>query len=222
MYLNGAAETIALDVSQSPAARAAEALADLLCDCIFTPADWHLSDVGRSDFLSRLGAFNFRALQCGDLDAGLLDIPMKHVITDICEPELPPRSIDIMASRAVLEHFLDFPRAVSAMFEIMSPGGVAFHHIDLADHRARTRPDLYHYWSFLEEDDDWTDGFVNRLRSSEIKRFLVEAGFDILNYQNRHQELPSGFRESIRGRFRYMDDEDLETTGVSVILQRPR
>lgn len=125
-----------------------------------------------------------------------------------------------MTSRSVLEHFLDFDVAVDRFFALMRKGGVASHYIDLVDHRAYGSSD-YHYWSFLAEDENWSDGLVNRLRSSEIKSSFERAGFEILRYENRVAEMPVGFRKLIVGRFREMTEEELSATGVFCVLRKP-
>lgn len=220
MYLNGARSTIALDLYGSDRMRSAEALADLLADCAVFPDDWHWSDISRADYFDRISRFNLKALYKGDLEAGLSGVPLKHVVTDIHNPVLQNDTMDLMTSRAVLEHFLDFDTAVRRLFSLMHPGGVAYHHIDLVDHRAYSNPAL-HYWSFLAEDDDGSDGLVNRLRSCEIRSCFEKAGFEILRYENRVGKMPDGFHHRIRGRFSKMSEQELSVTGVFCVLRKP-
>jgi hypothetical protein len=68
MYINGAAATIATDVDGSDKKRAAEALYDLLQDCLVNPDSWHWSSLTREEYLTRLHNFNFKALCEGDLE----------------------------------------------------------------------------------------------------------------------------------------------------------
>ena len=220
MFLNGSSSTISLDLQDSNKQRAAEALADLLCDCCCCPDRWNWNSVDKLDFLNRFQQFNLQALRQGRLDDGLAGLPMRHIVTDIHDPVLEEQSIDLMTSRSVLEHFLDFDVAVDRFFDLMRKGGVASHYIDLVDHRAYGSPD-YHYWSFLAEDENWSDGLVNRLRSSEIRNSFERAGFEILRYENRVGEMPIGFRKLIAGRFRDMSEEELNATGVFCVLRKP-
>lgn len=221
LFLNGAARTIALDIQVAEEERGAEALADLLCDCMSNPDRWHLTEISREDFLSRIRQFDLSALQRGLLKEGVAGTPLEHVVTDIHAPELELGQIQLMSSRAVLEHFQDLPLAARRLYEMMSPGGVAFHHVDVTDHRSHVQPDRYHAWSFLAEADDWTDGLVNRLRPSEIRQCFEEAGFRVLKYDIRRGDLPDGFRQQMTGRFRQMDEADQCATGVDVFVQRP-
>jgi hypothetical protein len=221
MYLNGAGSAIALDLADADPRRAAEALYDLLVECIVFPDHWHWSGISREDFNRRARQFNLEALRDGDLRVGLELTPLRHVVTDIHNPCLAEGAIDIMASRAVLEHFLDFGLAVQRLYALMAPGAVAFHHIDLVDHRAYGDPSRYHWWSFLAEDDDWSNGHVNRLRASEIRALFEKAGFEVLRYDCQKGQMPEGFRSRLKGRFARMPDDELNTIWVELVLRRP-
>ena len=220
MYLNGARSAIALDLGDTNKQRAAEALADLLVDCICSPDKWHWSGTGQPDFLRRAHQFELRALQEGRLDEGLAGLPLRHVVTNIHDPVVDEDSIDLMASRAVMEHFLDFGVAVERLFALMRRGGIAYHHIDLRDHRAYTDA-RYHWWSFLAESEDWSDGLVNRLRSCEFRPHFERVGFEILHYSNRIETMPEGFMDRVAGRFRGMTEEELNFTSVFCVLRKP-
>lgn len=220
MHLNGADATIALDLHRTDPRRAAEALGDLLLECLAQPDRWHWSDLPREEFLERARRFDLDALRAGRLADGLAGLPLRHVVTDIHHPSLEAGMIDIMSSRAVLEHFLDFERAAGRLFALLRPGGVASHVIDLVDHRAYDGP-AHHHWSFLTEDEHWTDGLVNRLRSCELRACFERAGFEVLAYATRSGRLPDGFRSQVAGRFQAMSDEELAITTVHCVLRRP-
>jgi hypothetical protein len=223
MFLNGARATIALDSYDAPKERAAEALADLLCHCLAQPEQWHWSAIAPEDFYRAIRRFDLEALQKGRLADGIASVPLKHVVSDIHNVTLEALevdSIDVMSSRAVLEHFLDFEAAASRLFALMRKGGVAYHVIDLVDHRAYEDA-RYHWWSFLAEDESWSDGLVNRLRSCEIRPYLENAGFEVLRYENQMGKMPVGFRQHLKGRFRNMSEEELNATGVFCVLRKP-
>ncbi len=220
MYLNGAESTLGLDLENAPEQRAAEALFDLLCDCLAFPDRWHWSDLPRAEFLRRLAMFDLAALEAGNLKAGVARTPMRHCVTDIHSPALAEASFDIMTSRAVLEHFLDFGVAADRMFKLLKPGGVAFHLIDLVDHRAYGSKH-HHFWSFLAENENWSDGLTNRLRSCEIRPHFERVGFEIIEYRNTRGSMPAGFRKHLSARFQKMSDEELSTTSVQCVLRRP-
>lgn len=223
MYINGIASAIATDVKDTDRERAAEALYDLLLGCLAHPEDWHWSCLHRDDYLARIYSFDLKALREGNLDAGLAAVPIKHIVTNIYEPTIKPESIDIMSSRAVLEHFLDFELACNKLYSLMSPGGVAYHNVDLVDHRGYDESLNYHWWSFLAEDKQWSGDAGNRLRSSEIREYFEKTGFEILSFDDRERaEMPVGFRKKIKGRFAEMPDEELSIIRIACVLRKPK
>jgi len=221
MYINGVSSAIATDMKDMDRKRAAEALYDLLLDCLAHPENWHWSGFDRDDYLSRIYSFNLKALREGDLDTGLAAVPIKHVVTNIYEPAIQAESIDVMSSRAVLEHFLDFELACNRLYSLMSPDGVAYHKIDLVDHRGYDESSNYHWWSFLAEDEHCSGDSGNKLRSSEILRYFEKTGFEVLNIDREKAEIPIGFREKLKGRFAEMSDEELNTIRIACVLRKP-
>jgi|GEM_PF-1327582 len=220
MFLNGVRETIALDKVGSDTGRDAEALFDLLVECLIDPEAWHWSQIAREDFISKINQFDLKTLKSGNLEKGLAGAALTHRVEDILTTDIVEH-IDLMSSRAVLEHCLDFRAALNKLFAMMTPGGIAFHHIDLTDHRAYIDPTRFHWWSFLAEADDWSDGLCNRLRASEIRESLERAGFAILNFEGRRVAMPAGFRRLLKGRFAQMTDEELETVTVKCLIKKP-
>jgi hypothetical protein len=222
MYINGAASTIATDLIDTDKKRAAEALYELLQDCLANPDVWHWSDLSRGEYLDRVQSFNFKALRVGDLEAGIGSAPLRHIIASIYETAIEPDSIDIMSSRSVLEHLLDFEEACNRLFVLMSPSGVAYHLIDLVDHRAYGSP-KHHWWSFLAEDEHWSDDLCNRLRASEISEFFERTGFEILSYNAiAKAEMPGGFRKQLKGQFASMSNEELELIRIACLIKKPQ
>jgi hypothetical protein len=221
LLLNGAASTVALDRVKFDLARAAEALFDLLTDCLIDPDSWHWRDGSRGDFLKRIEQFDLRALRAGDLERGIADVPMRLVSSELSDCPIGEGSIDRMSSQAALEHFLDFERAISRLRSMMAPEGIAYHAIDLVDHRSYVDPQRYHWWSFLAEGSDWSDGLCNRLRYSEIRKKVEEAGFEILRFDGARRAMPPGFESQIRGRFAEMPRDELETYGIECVIRNP-
>ncbi len=220
MFLNGAAAAIALDIEKTSKARAAEALADLLEDCICFPNRWNWSGTAPTAFMTRVGAFNLEALAAGRLEEGLCKVPIRHVVTDIHNTDIEVDAIDVMTSRAVLEHFMNFETAAQRLYDLMRKGGVACHHIDLVDHRAYVNT-AFHHWSFMAENEGWSDGLINQLRACEIRPLLEKAGFEILRYDLRRGRMPPGFMNQVKGRYRTMSEEELSVTGIFCVLKKP-
>jgi hypothetical protein len=223
MYINGVSSAIATDLRDTDRKRAAEALYDLLLDCLAHPEDWHWSALSRDDYLERIYSFNIKALREGDLNAGIAAVPIKHVVTNIYEPAIQTESIDLMSSRAVLEHFLDFELACKKLYSLMSADSVAYHKIDLVDHRGYDESLNYHWWSFLAENEQWSGDAGNRLRSSEIREYFEKTGFEILSYDDKERaEMPIDFRKKLKGRFAEISDEELSIIRIACVLRKPK
>ena len=220
MYLNGARTCTAVDALEIDPVRAAEAVHDQLVEVLAYPEDYHLSQIPRQQFLERVRQFNLRRLDDGDLAAGLADVPLRHLAASIHDAPLAGERFDIMTSRSVLEHFLDFPAASRRLFELMTSGGVAYHWVDVADHRAYTNPADFHEWSLLAEDVGWWDGLVNTLRACELRAELEAAGFQVLAQHNDYGKLPEGFAAQVRGRFVHMPVDELRIRNVRFVLCR--
>lgn len=222
MFLNGADQTCSLDITEAPAQRAAEALYDLLTDCMLRPEQWHWSDISRSAFMERLGRFDLSALQQGDLKAGLAEAPLKYIVADINKADLGGIQADFLSTRAVLEHFLEIEEAVKNLYQLMRPGGMAYHLIDLVDHRGYHFPDRFHYWSFLAEPEGYRDKDCNMLRCSEFRTLFEQVGFEVIEcVPDRARAMPEGFAEKVQGRFKEMTQEELGITSVRFLLKRP-
>lgn len=220
-YLNGAASCTGLDLRRSRDAEAAQALFDLLVDCLVAPEDWRWGDISRDAFLKKLQDFDLSALREGHLEKGLNRASLEYKVSDITKNTLPDNAFDVMSSRAVLEHFLDFDQAVTELYRIMAPGGHAYHAIDLVDHRWYDHPETYHMWSFLAEPPEWTDGVCNRLRAGQFKEKFEQAGFKVVRFDRIREPLPAGVRDKVAPPYHGMSDEELETTGVHIVVHKP-
>ncbi|MCB9832631.1 MAG: methyltransferase domain-containing protein [Planctomycetes bacterium] len=220
LYLNGLSFGAAMDYAATEPRRAAEALYDLLVDCLVEPDRWHWSDIARDRFLGNVRRFDLPALRAGDLDRGIRDLPLRYLVGDLGNPPFKPESFDLMSSQAVLEHFLDHGQVFARLYQLLARGGRAYHRIDLSDHRRYDEPDRFHHWSFLAEDEAWSDGLCNRLRAEEMVAALAAAGFEV-EVQERHRlPLPPGFRSRLAGRFAAMSDAEIETTAIDCLTSR--
>jgi SAM-dependent methyltransferase len=120
-----------------------------------------------------------------------LNGPFRHDYLVPWDPEThPERSLDIVISRAVLEHV---PQPQVAYFfrqfrRILRNGGVMCHMIDNSDHwqhkdHRLSRVEFLRYeesaliWRLAQMDEQ---AFQNRLRHSDYERMMADAGFRIL------------------------------------------
>ncbi len=220
MYLNGAKKTIAFDLDKyDDNSRASEALYDLLADCALNRKKWMVTnDNSEKDFISRIDSFDSDKLRLGNLSGGIKKNPLNHIQGNIENIDIPDNSIDILTSKSVLEHFLNFEAAMKNYYRFMASNSYSFHSIDLVDHRAYKNKNKYNYWSFLTENEEWTDNLCNRLRSSEIKEIFEKVGFKVLEWDEIKRPLPQKLRIKLKGRFKDMSDDELSVIGVKCIL----
>jgi len=143
---------------------------------------------------------------------------------------LPDQSVDITASCAVLEHLFDARLAAQELARITRPGGWAVHQVDFRDHRDFTRPLEYLLLGqeeFRKLFDSCHAECGNRIRPSELSRFLTEAGFGIERiHGNCHSdaEYLAGFLPRLRAAtesgYRDWPEEHLRDTGALLVARR--
>jgi len=137
---------------------------------------------------------------------------------------VPRKSIDFVWSHSTLEHIRkrEFDATLANMFEVMKPGALCSHNIDLKDHLGGALNNL-RFSEKLWEAEWWVrSGFyTNRLRPSEILERFETAGFEMLKVEiaNREQ-MPMPCR-AMAPRFRTLADDDLLATGMHIVSRRP-
>ena len=144
--------------------------------------------------------------------------------------KLGDESIDVLVSRAVLEHIR--PDILTTLFaefrRVLKPGGYMCHVIDNTDHYAHTDKSI-NYVNFLRfEDWQWRlltinpFAYTNRLRHSDYRQLIVAAGFRIVRATTRVDKPSLASLRSMRlaGKFRNKDLEDL-ATATSLFVSTP-
>lgn len=221
MYLNGAHSITVIDKNPGDLRRAAEALYDLLTDCSNFSERWFWNEITYAEYRQRLGDFNLGALRSGNLLEGLKNINYQYVIKDVLKMESLENKIDILSSRATLEHFEFFEQGMRALHELMSSNGVAFHFIDLRDHRIYyNQVYKYNSWSFLTEDGSFADFNCNRLRASEILSVFEKVGFKIMDADLRKEHVPESVMDLLLPKYRKMSISDLETMTILLTMKK--
>jgi SAM-dependent methyltransferase len=132
---------------------------------------------------------SFLQSACGaDLEGSLHRLRLRYLAPcDVRRTTLPSGSVDAVVSRAVLEHIP--PEIVRDIFResarIVRTGGVACHIVDNSDHWEHRDKGISRI-NFLKYSDAafrWTCvsglNYQNRLRHSEYRRMLEDAGFEI-------------------------------------------
>jgi SAM-dependent methyltransferase len=219
-YLNGWDQCWALDISPCNTKRATEALADLVKDVLLRPEDFaFVTDA--NTILERARKFDLRALDRGDIKAGLADVSINYLVSDIAElPKLLGNlRFGTICSHTVWEHFLQFDGALKTIREICAPGGVHYHYIDFVDHRAYTEPEKYDFWSFLTSARAAFDPLCNKIRCSEMLENIKGVGFEVLEWEPEEMDYPRNLREQLHDDWKYLTEDDLKAIRVSCVLR---
>lgn len=140
-------------------------------------------------------------------------------IGDIVEMEIS-EEVDFVYSHHVLEHVKDVPGTLASLFEIMKPGAVAYHVIDLRDHFNFNSPFLfYKYSSHTWENLLTKEGksFTNRLRVDELIHAFEQAGYEILDLETKKFKLDVPRMADI---FADKDEEVLSTGRASFLVRK--
>jgi len=150
---------------------------------------------------------------------------------DLRRTGLPPGSLDVVVSRAVLEHIPPgtIREIFSEMRRILRPGGVMYHLIDNSDHWEHGDKSIskVNFLQFSEPLFRWASlngqNYQNRLRHPEYARCLEEAGFGIVREDRVMDEASLRILPSLRlaRRFAGFSHEDLATI-TSVYVARKR
>ena len=137
--------------------------------------------------------------------------------------DVSPQSLDAIVSQAVLEHVDDLDTAYRAMYAWLKPRGYASHVIDFSAHH------LSPFWNGHWTYSDWQwkcvrgrrEYLLNRAPLSAHLLHARRAGFTILGLDrvSGHDGLPTNH---LARRFERLDDEDIQTRGAVLVLQKPQ
>jgi hypothetical protein len=133
---------------------------------------------------------------------------------DAVRTGLPAGSIDLHMSFTVLQH-IPYKTLLALLREssrVLSAGGLAWHHVDLADQFARGDPSITRANFLRFTDAEWATyssnrfAYHNRLRAADYQRLYREAGHDVIRWVSEIDErsqaaLAAGFplSEQFRG-----------------------
>lgn len=138
------------------------------------------------------------------------------------ESPVPPASVDMAYSQAVLEHVVDLRQAYSAMAKWVKPGGLISHNIDLRSHG--TAFDENGHWSY--SDVQWRRAnnkqayrAINRVPCSGHLKLIEEAGFEIVDCV-RVDDFRGIERKHLAPKFQGLSDSDLNSLIVHVVGRR--
>ena len=138
-------------------------------------------------------------------------------------PDIAEASLDLVFSQAVLEHVDNLDETYRAMFAWLKPGGYASHVIDFTSHGRS--PFWNGHWAY----SDWQWKMVRGKREFLLNReplstHLAHArkvGFEVL-LSKRDQKAHGLKTPALSSQFRRFDVVDAQTSGVLLILQKPK
>lgn len=131
---------------------------------------------------------------------------------------------DIVCSHAVGEHVQDVRAFAQTSFDLLRPGGVAFHVVDFSQHFDWSRyGDRYLYLSVSDRLWGWMGsnrGLPNRVRFHEFLAHLQAVGFDVETHGRRLAD-DAPVRESLLSRFQAMPVDSLRTLDATFVCRKP-
>lgn len=123
-------------------------------------------------------------------------------------------SFDLVISHSVLEHVIDFDCHIKALSELLRPGGVMVHIIDLADHRRNVKP----YYGLGHLLNGGEDPSLNALRYCDMKNVFERNSLTVVSERLRRTQINKSLNENLLDRFRSYSAEDLCVVEAGVVL----
>jgi SAM-dependent methyltransferase len=194
---------------------------DILSNVRSFPRRYCRTGTDPHELLGRLQELNLAAFERGKFDEGFGKARDKVVFkpVDVVKAGIGKGSVSLLVSFAVLEHVSDIKGVCESLFDLLKPGGVAFHFVDLADHRAYRGDPNFGPLSFLIEPDAPKN--MNRLRAPEITEMHQRTGFEILKDVRGMVDMPKEIEAKLLPRFRSMALDDVRAIKQQLLVRRP-
>lgn len=134
--------------------------------------------------------------------------------------------IDMVMSRAVLEHVNDLPATFRDTQAALKPGGVAIHQVDLKSHGLhRQNPlDFLNWPTWLWSMMYSAKGVPNRLRANAYRDAVARSGLELVTMMPTLEASPDdvrAVRPDLATPFRTLSDADLSWLGFWLICRKP-
>jgi SAM-dependent methyltransferase len=216
--LNGANSVTCLDIADFDTIRVGEATFDLFSHAKLFPDEIAFETAKIDGVSSKLHNIDFRQLRAGALDC-LRYLNIDHFVTDIRQAYnvLHKRQYSLIFSHTVLEHFHNTKQCIQSLAALSAPHAIHYHYIDFCDHRAYTRPDKFHYWSYLSESKNVVDPLINKIRPSQYRSLLEQCGFKILRWDLEFDTMPSRIVDHIHPDWQHLSEDDIAATCVNCV-----
>lgn len=193
-------------------------------------AAWLLLEPGRvlgsyvvpvEELLGNLRGFRLPLLAAGD-PAGLPADRLVHHVESVTDLSLEDGEADFVFSVSLLEHLDRIDDAIAALHRITRPGGRGVHVVDFVDHRIYSGEVESPFELLKIRSDEPLVHGSNRLRCSQLCARFEAHGFVVEHAQRWRHGRPLADDEPARfvEPFRFMDVEDLATTGARLFVRR--
>ncbi len=221
-YLNGFEPSCGVDLLPPRVKQySAMSMYDILANMKIFPERYVWRGGDPRALAERIGTIDVAKFEGGDFFGGLesMNGSVRLIDEDLLICDLQPSSIALLTSFAVLEHVTDLAGIFARCFELLAPGGISYHFIDLADHRSYRGNDTYSAFSFLTE--TVAPANMNRLRAPQFARAALDAGFELLVDRRTVAEMSPADKENLVAPFSSMPLEDVATTKQHLVLRKP-
>lgn len=136
-------------------------------------------------------------------------------------------AVDLVISRAVLEHVNDLEATFSDMYHCLKPGAMAVHQVDLKSHGLHRDNQLdFLTWSpFLWQLMYSAKGMPNRWRVDTYRRLIGDSGFEcelLKMTQQAAMDEVQQVRPSLSPLFNTLSDKDLSCLGFWMVVRKPK
>lgn len=173
------------------------------------------------DIINQLRTIDIAAFERGDFNAGVESVEGKvnFLAEDLLTGSIVPGSIALLTSFAVFEHVTEIDAIFQRCFELMVPGGIAYHFIDLADHRSYRGDGQFGPLSFLTEER--APANMNRQRAPHFTAAAKAAGFEIVKDQRGAGDLTEALQARLVPPFDAMAPADVAVIKQHLLLRKP-
>lgn len=173
------------------------------------------------DIINNLRTIDIAAFERGDFNAGIESVEGKVnlLAEDLLTCSIAPGSIALLTSFAVFEHVTEIDAVFRRCFELMVPGGIAYHFIDLADHRSYRGDGQFGPLSFLTEEH--APANMNRQRAPQFVAAAARAGFEIVKDQRGAGDLTATLQARLVPPFDTMVPADVAVIKQHLLLRKP-
>lgn len=135
-------------------------------------------------------------------------------------------AVDLVMSRAVLEHVNDLPATFRDMHVALKPGGIAIHLVDLKSHGLhRENPlDFLSWPTWLWSMMYSAKGVPNRLRIDAYRDAAAQSGLEVIAMKPTVLASPDdvrAVRPDLAAPFIKLSDEDLSWLGFWLVCRKP-